>query len=141
MGVTMKTSSSNPMGRRKASGHLRRTAQSEISRATSQTGNGEPFTPQERIWQVVAAIPRGRVATYGQVATLAGMPRHARLVGRTLSNLPAGSRLPWHRVVNAGLRISERGDDRAMAEQRRRLEREGVDFVGARIARAHRWES
>ena len=90
---------------------------------------------------MVAAIPRGRVATYGQVANLAGMPRHARLVGRTLSNLPNGSRLPWHRVVNAGLRISARGDDRAMLEQRRRLEREGVSFMGARIARAHRWES
>lgn len=90
---------------------------------------------------MVAAIPRGRVATYGQVADLAGMPRHARLVGRTLANLPKGSRLPWHRVVNAALTISPRGDDRAMHEQRRRLEREGVNFVGARIARAHRWES
>ncbi|MEQ8859569.1 MAG: MGMT family protein [Pseudomonadales bacterium] len=97
--------------------------------------------PEERIWQVVAAIPRGRVATYGQVAALAGMPRHARLVGRTLANLPRGSRLPWHRVVNAGLRIATRGDDRAMAEQRQRLEREGVEFVGARIASDFRWES
>ncbi len=88
---------------------------------------------------MVAAIPRGRVATYGEVAELAGMPRHARLVGRTLANLPTGSRLPWHRVVNASLRISERGDDRAMSEQRRRLEREGVTFVGPRVARAHRW--
>ncbi len=90
---------------------------------------------------MVAAIPRGRVASYGQVARLAGMPRHARLVGRTLSNLPNGSRLPWHRVVNAGLRIARRGDDRAMLEQRRRLEREGVEFVGVRIAREHRWDS
>jgi len=69
------------------------------------------------------------------------MPRHARLVGRTLSNLPPGSRLPWHRVVNAAFTISARGDDRAMNEQRRRLEREGISFVGARIARAHRWEN
>lgn len=90
---------------------------------------------------MVAAIPTGRVATYGQVAALAGMPRHARLVGRTLANLPAGTRLPWHRVVNAALRLSERGDDRAMHEQRRRLEREGVGFIGTRIARAHRWET
>jgi len=97
--------------------------------------------PEERIWQVVAAIPRGHVATYGQIAQLAGMPRHARLVGRTLANLPRGSRLPWHRVVNAAMMISERGDDRTMHEQRRRLEREGVTFVGARIARAHRWEN
>jgi methylated-DNA-protein-cysteine methyltransferase related protein len=68
------------------------------------------------------------------------MPRHARLVGRTLANLPNGSRLPWHRVVNASLRISERGDDRAMLQQRRRLEREGVVFIGPRVARAHLWD-
>jgi len=111
------------------------------SRLEDASSAGDGLRPEERIWQVVAAIPRGRVATYGQVANLAGMPRHARLVGRTLSNLPNGSRLPWHRVVNASLRISARGDDRAMLEQRRRLEREGVSFVGARIARAHRWES
>jgi len=102
---------------------------------------GDPLSPEERIWQVVAAIPRGCVATYGQVAALAGMPRHARLVGRTLANLPPRSRLPWHRVVNAGLRISARGDDRAMDEQRRRLAREGVAFVGPRIVRDHLWAS
>lgn len=134
MGVRKKTSSQKGM----APGRLQRTAQSGISGHASQTAP-EPLTPEERIWQVVAAIPRGRVATYGQIADLAGMPRHARLVGRTLSNLPRGSRLPWHRVVNAGLRISERGDDRAMHQQRRLLEREGVTFVGERIARDHRW--
>jgi methylated-DNA-protein-cysteine methyltransferase-like protein len=124
-------------------GRLQRAVQSGISRRSSQTTapHGEPLTPEERIWQVVAAIPRGQVATYGQIAELAGMPRHARLVGRTLSNLPNGSRLPWHRVVNAGLRIAQRGDDRAMHEQRRRLEREGVSFVGMRIPRDHLWQS
>ena len=101
---------------------------------------GEPFDPRERIWQVVAAIPRGRVATYGQVARLAGMPSHARYVGRTLSNLPSGTRLPWHRVVNASLCISPRTDDAAVAAQRARLEQEGVSFVGPRIARQHLWD-
>jgi methylated-DNA-protein-cysteine methyltransferase-like protein len=124
------------------SGRLRRTDQSASSRGSSQTDGqlGEPLTPEERIWQVVAAIPRGHVATYGQVARLAGMPSHARFVGRTLSRLPPRSRLPWHRVVNAARRISIRGDDRAMLEQRRRLEREGVSFVGPRVARAHLWD-
>ena len=138
MGVRKKTRSQNPM----TSGRSQRAAQSEILRRPSQTGvsDNDGLRPDERIWQVVAAIPRGRVATYGQIAQLAGMPSHARLVGRTLSNLPSGSRLPWHRVVNASLEISRRGDDRAMHEQRRRLEREGVSFVGARVARAHRWE-
>ena len=54
----------------------------------------EEQTPEARVWQVVAMIPRGKIATYGQVAALAGMPAHARLVGRTLANLPAGTRLP-----------------------------------------------
>jgi methylated-DNA-protein-cysteine methyltransferase related protein len=97
-------------------------------------------SPAERIWQVVHMIPRGRVASYGQVARLAGMPRHARLVGRVLSNLPARTRLPWHRVVNAAMQIAIRGDDRAMSEQRRLLEREGVSFVGARVVREHLWQ-
>lgn len=138
MGVRKKTSSQNPM----STGRLQRAAQHGISRSASQSAPpGDPLSPEERIWQVVAAIPRGCVTTYGQIAHLAGMPRHARLVGRTLSNLPGGSRLPWHRVVNASLRISDRGDDRAMLEQRRRLEREGVTFVGVRIARDHLWPS
>jgi methylated-DNA-protein-cysteine methyltransferase-like protein len=89
-------------------------------------------------------IPRGKVASYGQVAALAGMPSHARYVGRTLGELPNDTRLPWHRVVNSGLRISTRmGETAATAGhglQRRRLEAEQVEFIGARIARAHRWE-
>lgn len=88
---------------------------------------------------MVAAIPEGRVTTYGEVARRAGLPNRARLVGRVLSRLPGGSRLPWHRVVNASLQISRRGDPAAMAEQRRRLEQEGVTFHGGRVAQAHRW--
>lgn len=97
--------------------------------------------PAERIWQVVALIPRGRVATYGQIAALAGMPRHARLVGRTLSNLPDGTRLPWHRVVNASLKISIRPGSGGHLRQRKRLEAEGVTFVGERIPKQFRWEA
>lgn len=98
-------------------------------------------SPAERIWQVVALIPVGKVATYGQIAGLAGMPRHARLVGRTLRELPAASRLPWHRVVNASLRISLRKGSGGHVEQRRRLEAEGVEFVGERIPRTFRWDA
>ena len=97
-------------------------------------------TPEERVWQVVAMIPTGKVATYGQVAALAGMPAHARFVGRTLANLPRGTRLPWHRVVNAGLRISLREAGGGHLTQRQRLEREGVEFVGQRVARTCRWQ-
>lgn len=97
--------------------------------------------PAERIWQVVAMIPRGRVASYGQVAALAGMPRHARLVGRTLRELPMASKLPWHRVVNASLKISQRPGSGGHQEQKKRLAREGVEFVGERIPKAYRWEA
>ena len=95
--------------------------------------------PEQRVWQAVAAIPRGKVATYGQVAALAGMPSHARFVGRILANLPKDTRLPWHRVVNAGLRISLPEGPSARL-QRRRLAREGVRFVGQRVIRECRWQ-
>jgi methylated-DNA-protein-cysteine methyltransferase-like protein len=88
-----------------------------------------PSETYQRIYAVVARIPRGRVASYGQIARLADMPRHARLVGYALNALVASNRLPWHRVVNAQGRISERGDGGAAAQaQRKRLEKEGVRF-------------
>lgn len=82
----------------------------------------------ERIYRVVAAIPRGRVATYGQVALLAGLPRRARLVGRALSALDEGSDVPWHRVVGASGRISSRDEAPYEHLQRVLLEEEGVRF-------------
>lgn len=102
---------------------------------------GEDPTPKERIWQVVSMIPPGKVASYGQVAALAGLPAHARYVGALTARLPPGTRLPWHRVVNAGLRVSARGDPDGEAEQRRRLEAEGVSLVGGRVVAECRWEA
>jgi len=87
------------------------------------------------IYAVVSRIPEGRVATYGQIASLAGLPGRARLVGYALSALAGRSNIPWHRVVNAQGRISLRscGSD-ADLEQRLRLEHEGVHFdAGGRI--------
>jgi len=78
--------------------------------------------------RIVASIPRGRVATYGQVAVLAGSAGAARRAGSWLRELPPASKLPWHRVVNAGGGLSPRGDGSALREQRLRLEREGVSF-------------
>ncbi len=82
---------------------------------------------RQRILAVVDSIPRGRVATYGQVAREAGLPRRARLVGRVLAGLAVGSSIPWHRVVNAGGGISLRAGEGA-SFQRRKLSREGVRF-------------
>jgi methylated-DNA-protein-cysteine methyltransferase-like protein len=82
----------------------------------------------EHIWRVVARIPRGRVATYGQVAELAGLPRAARQAGYALHALPGGTRVPWQRVVNARGELSSRRDPGGELVQRALLEREGVRF-------------
>jgi methylated-DNA-protein-cysteine methyltransferase-like protein len=82
-----------------------------------------------RIYAVVRRIPRGRVATYGQVAWVAGLPRQARLVGYALHAASESGGLPWHRVVNAQGGISARAEGPgASVLQRLRLEQEGVAF-------------
>ena len=91
----------------------------------------DALTMAERIWQVVNAIPKGRVTTYGEVATLAGLPNRARLVGHVLGQLPNGSRLPWQRVVGAGGRIVLRGGGEI--EQTKRLRNDGVVVTNGRI--------
>jgi methylated-DNA-protein-cysteine methyltransferase-like protein len=89
----------------------------------------KPGSRYERIYAVIRRIPAGRVATYGQIAALAGLPGHARQVGYALYALREHSTVPWHRVVNAQGRLSlgrviPEGD----VEQRIRLEIEGVIF-------------
>src|SRR5487761_2739227 len=85
-----------------------------------------------RIYAVTRKIPRGRVATYGQVARLAGLAGHARQVGFAMAALPGGVRVPWHRVINAEGRVSLRRDGPgAGIRQRQLLEREGVVFNAA----------
>ncbi|MBL8863639.1 MAG: MGMT family protein [Planctomycetes bacterium] len=93
----------------------------------------------QRIVATVDSIPRGSVATYGQVAAEAGLARRARLVGRALAELGPGTKLAWHRVVNASGHISLPGS--AAREQERRLRAEGVRFVarGRVDLVAHRW--
>jgi methylated-DNA-protein-cysteine methyltransferase-like protein len=94
--------------------------------AAARAGGGDSYA---RIYTVVRRIPRGRVATYGQVAALAGRARQARLVGYALHALPARTAVPWHRVVNAQGRISlRRTSPAAGLTQRLLLEREGVRF-------------
>jgi methylated-DNA-protein-cysteine methyltransferase related protein len=85
------------------------------------------------ILETVNRIPRGRVATYGQVAAIAGYPRGARLVGMVLQRTPPGKRIAWHRVINAQGRLSFPRDSESYRLQRSRLEREGVRFNGERI--------
>jgi methylated-DNA-protein-cysteine methyltransferase-like protein len=79
-----------------------------------------------RIYRVVRRIPRGRVATYGQVATLAGLPGHARQVGYALHATPEHVDIPWHRVINARGEVSPRSDGPYEAIQWQLLADEGV---------------
>jgi methylated-DNA-protein-cysteine methyltransferase-like protein len=97
-----------------------------------------------RIYAVVRRIPEGRVATYGQVAALAGIPGHARQVGYALHALPDGADAPWQRVINARGEVSERADGGwREGYQRHLLEEEGVAFdARGRVDLARfRWES
>jgi methylated-DNA-protein-cysteine methyltransferase-like protein len=80
------------------------------------------------IYSVVRRIPRGRVATYGQIAELAGIPGQPRQVGYALSALTDHTRVPWHRVINAQGKISPRADRAVELLQRDLLEQEGVRF-------------
>ena len=89
----------------------------------------------ERIYAVVRRIPRGRVASYGQVARRAGRPGQARQVGYALHALPASTTVPWHRVVNARGEVSRRQAPGGELTQRILLESEGVHVgPGGRIA-------
>ncbi len=89
---------------------------------------GDSDSSYARIYAVVRRIPRGRVATYGQVARLASLSGQARKVGYALHALEAESRLPWQRVINARGEVSRRSLPGWEQVQRQLLEREGVDF-------------
>jgi methylated-DNA-protein-cysteine methyltransferase-like protein len=95
---------------------------------------------QAAILEVVRQIPTGAVATYGQVAELAGLPGRARLVGRIMALLPPGSEIPWYRVLNASGAISLPPGG-GLERQRDALRREGVEVSAAgRVSlRRHRW--
>jgi methylated-DNA-protein-cysteine methyltransferase-like protein len=84
-----------------------------------------------RVYAVVRRIPRGRVATYGQIARMAGLDGQARQAGYALNALPEHTMVPWHRVINSRGGISRRSVFGAEIEQRIRLECEGVRFNAA----------
>ena len=96
---------------------------------------------RDAVLAVVADIPQGRLASYGQVALLAGWPGRARQVGWMLSDLPSGTPLPWHRVVNAQGYVPSKGRELSALEQIRRLRKEriAVDDLGNLDLEAHRW--
>ncbi len=98
-----------------------------------------------RVYAVVKLIPKGKVATYGQVAAILEHPRAARTVGWALHGLPERlePRVPWHRVINAQGRISNSGGRHGGAEEQlRRLKKEGIRFdkTGHCDLRKYLWE-
>jgi methylated-DNA-protein-cysteine methyltransferase-like protein len=119
-------------------------ARTSVKKSTPQTRSGhQPFglsfhdthgissaIRDEAFAEVIRSIPRGKVASYGQVAAAAGYPRHHRAVARLLKTMIPGE-LPWQRVLGAGGETKLAG--RAAAEQKLRLGMEGVTFVGKRI--------
>jgi methylated-DNA-protein-cysteine methyltransferase related protein len=94
------------------------------------------------IYNIVSQIPSGRVATYGQIAKLAGIPGQARQVGYALSAIN-DNKIPWHRVVNAKGKISPRSDSAFEKIQRVLLEHEGVQFneQGVISLEMYRWQA
>jgi len=91
-------------------------------------------TDAERILAAVRAIPRGKVAGYGEVAALAGLPGRARLAARVLS-MNADPALPWHRVLRADGRIAFPEGSAQWREQVQRLRAEGLEVRGGRVSR------
>jgi methylated-DNA-protein-cysteine methyltransferase related protein len=98
--------------------------------------NVEENPALQAIRDVVAALPRGRVSTYGDVARAAGLPGRARQAGYALKHTPDGVYLPWHRVVGAGGKIAFPPGTSAYREQTRRLKSDGVKVENGRVARS-----
>jgi methylated-DNA-protein-cysteine methyltransferase-like protein len=85
------------------------------------------------IWEIVRQIPKGKVATYGEIAKLGGRLGQARQVGYALHALPSKSGIPWHRVINSQGKISLPKANGHYTAQRQLLEKEGVVFKKGRV--------
>jgi methylated-DNA-protein-cysteine methyltransferase-like protein len=86
-----------------------------------------------KVFEAIAAIPPGRVASYGAIAARAGLPGRARLVGRLLGEVPDGMTLPWFRVLRSNGQIAMPSGSRGFREQCRLLRAEGVEVKNGRV--------
>jgi len=94
-----------------------------------------------RIYETIRDIPEGSVASYGQIAEIAGIPRGARQVGWALRQLADGEDLPWYRVITASGRIAFEKGTRQFKEQRKRLMAEDVAVIAGRVdMQKYRWQ-
>jgi methylated-DNA-protein-cysteine methyltransferase-like protein len=101
--------------------------------AVKKSVDAELSPEHAAIVRMIAAIPRGRVASYGEIAARAGLPRRARLVGRVLGESDPALKLPWQRVLRSDGRIAFAPGSRGHREQRQRLLSEGVAVVNGRV--------
>lgn len=125
-----------PVGRTKADGglfdvsyivySLRATGETPVARKKAADTAPENF--YEAVYRLVRKIPKGRVMTYGQIATILGAPRAARAVGYAMKAVKDGDRIPWQRVINRHGQISPRGTAEGAILQKLMLETEGVRF-------------
>ena len=97
----------------------------------------------EKVWRIVEKIPRGKVATYGQIAYMLGNPRAARTVGWALHSMPKDRDIPWQRVINSRGRISTDCGEHDPGVQRMLLESEGIQFdeKGFVDLRVYQWRA
>jgi methylated-DNA-protein-cysteine methyltransferase-like protein len=91
-------------------------------------------TKDQKIWHVVASIPPGRVASYGQVADMAGLGRQARYIGKALGKLPEGHSIPWYRVIRSNGQIAFPIGSESFEVQAQSLREEGVEVIDGRIS-------
>ena len=95
----------------------------------------------QRIWSTIRDIPEGRVASYGQIAELAGVPRGARQVGYALKHVPDDLEVPWHRVLRSSGRLAFESGTRAYRKQAGLLAEENVPVLKGRVdLKKYRWQ-
>ncbi|TVO75198.1 MGMT family protein [Sedimenticola selenatireducens] len=89
--------------------------------------------PHERIWRTVLVVPEGRVASYGQIADLAGLPGRARMVGKVLGLAPDELNVPWYRILRSDGRIAFPAGSESAERQKQRLQEEDVVVLRNRV--------
>ena len=103
----------------------------------------EKNTPNKaaRIWKTVLVIPKGKVAAYGQIADLAGLPGRARYVSRALSQAPKELKLPWFRVLRSNGQIAFPSGSNMAERQKNLLQQEGISVINHRVKlKQHQWQ-
>lgn len=93
----------------------------------------EPSDKIKRIWKTVIVIPKGKVASYGQIADLAGLPGRARLVGKALGLAPRELKLPWYRVLRSSGQLAFEKGSKNAEKQKGLLQQEEVVVLNNRV--------